>query len=91
MTQKATKILGILKRTFIFWDKKTFLLLYKSMIKAHISQHFFIIALKYHEILVIIISSSIYSVIKIIQLALFFLYMYITGIMIIKQKNATPF
>ena len=31
ITHKATKILGILKRTFIFFNKKIFLLLYKSL------------------------------------------------------------
>ena len=30
ITHKATKIFGILKRTFLFLNKKTFLLLYKS-------------------------------------------------------------
>ena len=35
ITHKATKILGILKRTFIFLNKKTFLLLYKSLIRPH--------------------------------------------------------
>ena len=36
ITHKATKILGILKRTFIFLNKKTFLLLYKSLIGPHL-------------------------------------------------------
>ena len=33
ITHKATKIFGILKRTFIFFNKKISLLLYKSLIK----------------------------------------------------------
>ena len=36
ITHKATKILGILKRTFIFLNKKTFLLLYRSLIRPHL-------------------------------------------------------
>ena len=36
ITHKATKILGILKQTFVFLDKKTFLSLYKSLIRPHI-------------------------------------------------------
>ena len=36
ITHKATKILGILKRTFLFLNKKTFLLLYKSLIRPHL-------------------------------------------------------
>ena len=36
ITHKATKILGILKRTFIFLNKKTFILLYKSLIRPHL-------------------------------------------------------
>ena len=36
ITHKATKILGILNRTFIFLNKKTFLLLYKSLIRPHL-------------------------------------------------------
>ena len=36
ITHKATKILGILKRTFLFVNKKTFILLYKSFIRPHL-------------------------------------------------------
>ena len=36
ITHKATKILGILKRTFIFFDKKTILSLCKSLIRPHL-------------------------------------------------------
>ena len=36
ITHKATEILGILKRTFLFLDKKTFLLLNKSLIRPHL-------------------------------------------------------
>ena len=36
LTHKTTKILGILKRTFIFLNKKTFLLLDKSLIRHHL-------------------------------------------------------
>ena len=36
ITHKATKILGILKRTFIFLNKKPFPLLYKSLIRPHL-------------------------------------------------------
>ena len=36
ITHKANKILGILKRTFLFLNKKTFLLLYKSLIRPHL-------------------------------------------------------
>ena len=36
ITHKATKIFGILKRTFLFLNKKTFLLLYKSLIRPHL-------------------------------------------------------
>ena len=35
ITHKATKILGILKRTFLFLNKKTFLL-YRSLIRPHL-------------------------------------------------------
>ena len=37
ITHKATNILGILKQTFLFFNKKkTFLLLYKSLIRPHL-------------------------------------------------------
>ena len=36
ITHKATKILSILKRTFLFLNKKTFLLIYKSLIRPHL-------------------------------------------------------
>ena len=36
ITHKSTKTLGILKGTFLFLNKKTFLLLYKSLIRAHL-------------------------------------------------------
>ena len=36
ITHKATKILGILKRTFLFLNKKTFILLYKSLIRHNL-------------------------------------------------------
>ena len=37
ISHKATKIFGILKRTFLFVNnKKTFLLLYKSLIRPHL-------------------------------------------------------
>ena len=35
ITHKATKILGILRRTILFLNKKTFILLYKSLIRPH--------------------------------------------------------
>ena len=36
ITNKATKILGILKQTVLFYNKRIFLLLYKSFTKPHL-------------------------------------------------------
>ena len=36
VTHKATKILGILMQTFLFLNKKTFILLHRSLIRPHL-------------------------------------------------------
>ena len=36
ITKKANQMLGIIKRTFTFMDKQTFLLLYKALVRSHL-------------------------------------------------------